>query len=784
MPPSVESREAAPATDVARLQRAIEAFRDKRTDEAAALLAEVGPAAQHLHQYWQVMAAAAAERGDLADAAVAQARAYEQHRTLHARESPEILLDLARLRIRARLGEAALEARLRAGTVIATVAVPGSKLAADARAVLAQVDESLAQLLWEEGRHDAAIATQVRLVAAAPEDLAALRRLRRALVTRDRLAEALIVQMRVALLEPDLVGPARDMGQILRGLGAESAARTWFRRALRLQPEDAAAQALLEAQVEPGDHLADPVMQRLVRPMEGLGGAPGDPVWPMAVVRALAATKDAVPATAVPSDWVVLAGDATLAAVRRALVLRPDHAEAASTLAELQRDERNAEATAALRRALKLSPRDPGLHVRLGFALHREGAMRDAQRSFRTALALEPDLPLAMIGLAGALQAVGPSEEALALADRVKALDPTASPVEASLVRALALHSLNRMDEAVAAHGAVLDLVPDHSGANFGIGLVQLTMGRLEQGWPGYAWRWRACSSPQGVREPREPLRRPDPAAWKGKTVLVYAEQAQGDTIQFLRYARMVAACGARVLLEVQGSLRRLAESIPDMDGVYARGDLIPPFDEAVPLLHLPWAFGTTLETIPATVPYLRGDLTRAAGFRRRLAGLPGLKVGLVWSGDPRPDQPDQALMDNRRSVKLKDLAPLAKVPGVVFVSLQKGAPAAEAANPPAGMVLHDWTDELADFTDTAALMTALDLVISVDTAPAHLAGALARPVWLLNRFDTDFRWLLDRDDSPWYPTLRQFRQARPGAWDDVIERVAVALRERAGRGD
>ena len=783
MPPSDESPAAAPATDVARLQQAMEAFREKRADEAVALLTEVGAAGQHLHQYWQAMAAAAAHRGDLAGAAAAQARAWEQHRDLHGRESPEILLDLARLRIRARQGDAALDTRERLGAVIAVIAVPGSKEATQARAALAQVDEALAQLLWEEGRHDAAIATQVRLAAAVPEDPAALRRLRRALVLRDRLAEALLVQMRVALLEPDLAGPARDMGQVLRGLGAESAARTWFRRALRLNPEDAAAQALLEAPVEPGDRVADPVVQRLVRPMEGLGGAPGDPVWPMAVGRALAATRDAVPATAVPADWAVLARDATLATVRRALVLRPDHAEAATALAELQREESDAEATGALRRALKLSPRDAGLHVRLGFALHRQGAMREGQRSFRTALALEPDLPLAMIGLAGTLQGVAPSEEALVLVNRANALDPTALPVEANLVRAMALHSLQRLEEAVAAYGAVLEHKPDHSGARFGIGLALLTMGRLEEAWPGYAWRWRAGAALQGVREPQDPLRRPDPAAWKGKTVLVYAEQAQGDTIQFLRYARMVAACGARVLLEVQGSLRRLAESIPDLAGVYARGDLIPPFDEAVPLLHLPWAFGTTLETIPATVPYLRGDLTRAAGFRRRLAGLPGLKVGLVWSGDPRPNLPEQALMDERRSVTLKDLAPLAKVPGVVFVSLQKGAPAAQAADPPAGMVLHDWTGELADFTDTAALMTALDLVISVDTAPAHLAGALARPVWLLNRFDTDFRWLLDRDDSPWYPTLRQFRQARPGAWDEVIERMAVALRERAGRG-
>lgn len=163
--------------------------------------------------------------------------------------------------------------------------------------------------------------------------------------------------------------------------------------------------------------------------------------------------------------------------------------------------------------------------------------------------------------------------------------------------------------------------------------------------------------------------------------------------------------------------------------------------------------------------------------------GLPGLRVGLVWSGDPRPNNPVQSAMDRRRSIRLADLAPLAEVPGVVFVSLQKGAPAAQAADPPAGMVVHDWTAELEDFDATAALMTALDLVISVDTAPAHLAGALGRPVWLLNRFDTDFRWLLGRDDSPWYPTMRQFRQARSGDWEEVIARVAVALRERVAQG-
>ncbi|MCX7377700.1 MAG: hypothetical protein NTY94_13290 [Alphaproteobacteria bacterium] len=781
MPPSAE--EPAPATDAARLLRAVAAFQDDRLDEAETLLANVGPDVHHLQHYWQVRAAMAARRGTMADAADAQARACALYCELHGMESHALLLDLLRMSIAARQGQAALEARNRAAAAIVALPRTDRAQASEARAVLDRLEKTLSALLWEEGQQDAAITAQVRHVASVPDDVVALRQLRRALTLRDRLAEALLVQMRVALLEPEAPGPARDMGRILRALGAGPAARTWFRRALRLQPEDAAAQALLEEAAEPSGGAADQIVGRLVRPMEGLGGAPGDPVWPMAVARALEAMKGLGPAEAAPPDWAVLVDQAILAVLRRVLVLRPDHAEAATTLASLLRETGDDAALGALRGALKLSPRDAGLHVRLGFELHKQGQMVEAQRSFRTALSLNQDLLLAMIGLAAALQGVGPSTEALALVERARALDPSATTVHALLVQAVALQSLLRMEEAVAAYEAVLEAAPEHDGAKFGLGLAFLAMGRLEKGWPLYALRWRTGATIPGARAPHDPLARPDPAMWQGKTVLVYAEQAQGDTIQFLRYARLVAASGARVLLEVPGSLKRLAETLPDLAGVYSRGEMIPPFDIAMPLLHLPWAFGTTLETIPAVVPYLRGDLTRAAGFRRRLAGLPGLKVGLVWSGDPRPDMPDQALMDERRSVKLKDLAPLAKVPGVVFVSLQKGVPAAQAAEPPAGMVLHDWTEELADFTDTAALMTALDLVITVDTAPAHLAGALARPVWLLNRFDTDFRWLLDRGDSPWYPTLRQFRQVRPGAWGEVIERVAAALHEKAGRG-
>ena len=260
--------------------------------------------------------------------------------------------------------------------------------------------------------------------------------------------------------------------------------------------------------------------------------------------------------------------------------------------------------------------------------------------------------------------------------------------------------------------------------------------------------------------------------------LLVHSEQGLGDTLQFCRFVPIVAQ-GAKIVLEVQPPLHRLLADLPGIAEIVAEGDKLPPFDLHCALLSLPRFLGTSLETIPGEVPYLTADPLLVSAWRRRLAGLAGLKIGLVWAGGPRPDEPAESSVDRHRSMPLARLAALAEVEGVSFVSLQKGPPAAQAAQPPPGMVLHDFTAELDDFADTAALVEALDLVISVDTAVAHLAGALGKPVWLLNRFDTCWRWLLGRDDSPWYPTLRQFRQPAAEDWDSVIAAVKAALAQR-----
>jgi hypothetical protein len=305
--------------------------------------------------------------------------------------------------------------------------------------------------------------------------------------------------------------------------------------------------------------------------------------------------------------------------------------------------------------------------------------------------------------------------------------------------------------------------------------LCRLSLGDFALGWRKYEWRWQQPTVLGSQSDRARPL-------WLGatdvigKTILLHAEQGFGDTLQFCRYAPLVART-ADVVLEVPRPLLRLLSTLPGVSRIVASGDPLPHFDLHCPLLSLPLAFGTTLADLPNHVPYLRADPVHVTAWRQRLAPLPGIRVGLVWSGNPRLDIPLANRIDRRRSTTLDRLAPLGEIPGVSLVSLQKGDFRAQSTTPPPGLAIADWTDELDDFADTAALIEALDLVISVDTSVVHLAGALGKPVWVLNRYDACWRWLRDRGDSPWYPTARLFRQPTPGDWDGMIAEVVAALR-------
>jgi tetratricopeptide (TPR) repeat protein len=458
---------------------------------------------------------------------------------------------------------------------------------------------------------------------------------------------------------------------------------------------------------------------------------------------------------------------------RAALRLSPHFAEAHCNLAGALCDlGSHAEAEAPCREALRLRADFPEAHLNLGAALAGLGRLAEAELSYRAALRLRPDFADAHANLGNVLIALGRPAEAAASYRAALRLRPDVAHHHHGL--GFALYALGRPAEAEASYREAVRLQPGFPEHHFGLSNVLLATGRFAEGWEEHEWRWKTKQQLPGMRNFSAPLWRGEPIA--DRVILLHAEQGFGDTLQFCRYAPLVAA-GAKVVLEVQPALVRLLSGLPGTIAVVAQGDPLPSFDLHCPLLSLPRLFRTTFATIPAEIPYLVADQALAADWRRRLTGLSGLRVGLAWAGGQSAQQSDYSAMDRRRSIALEALGPLSQVAGVSFVSLQKGEPAAQAAHPPPGMVLHDFTEELTDFADTAALIAALDLVIGVDTAVVHLAGTLGRPVWLLNRFDTDWRWLLGRDDSPWYPTLRQFRQPSFGDWASAIGDAAAALR-------
>ncbi len=406
--------------------------------------------------------------------------------------------------------------------------------------------------------------------------------------------------------------------------------------------------------------------------------------------------------------------------------------------------------------AVVLSPDFASAHNNLGVTLAADEPPA-AIASFRRAIALDPGMADAHYNLAKALRGLGRLDEAIAHYRRAIALQPGLAAAHNNL--GIALAQQNRLDEAVHAYSAALQIEPALADAHYNLGTALLTQGDFAAGFAAYEWRWRTAQLQGQARPVDAPAW--DGAAGNGETLLIHAEQGLGDTLQFCRLAQLAAARGWRVVLQVQAPLVRLLQGIADE--VIAL-DAPPPACAAhAPLLSLPHLLSLTPATIPPA-PYLVADVSRWH------ATLPsGRRVGLAWAGNPRRDNRAFAAVDARRSLNPALLAPLIAIPGITFVSLQK-------SGPPAPFPLIDVMDQMHDFADTAALVAALDLVITVDTAIAHLAGALGRPVWLLNRFDTCWRWGLHRSDSPWYPSLTIHRQPTAGDWPAVIADVAVAL--------
>jgi tetratricopeptide (TPR) repeat protein len=474
--------------------------------------------------------------------------------------------------------------------------------------------------------------------------------------------------------------------------------------------------------------------------------------------------------------------DAALRSLDRAVALKSDYPEAHSNRGNVLRElGRLDAAVASYDHAIAVRPDYAEAHYNRGVAHQDLNKFDAALASYDRAIELRPNFAAAHVNRGVVLEHLHRLDAALDSYDR--AISIRGDDARAFSNRGNVQRALQRVADAIDSCDRAVAIEPDNATAHLNRGLARLLAGDFAQGWKDYEWRWkdgkslfrrdyRAFAQPQWSGQ----------QALAGKTILIHAEQGLGDTIQFCRYVPMVRELGAEVIFEVQPPLMRLLRGVEGQSQLLSRGVALPNFDYHCPLMSLPLAFGTTLGNIPGTLPYLAADPERRQLWRRRLGERTKPRVGLVWSGGFRPDQPEIWSVNARRNVPLARLSAL-RNSGLEFYSLQKGQPA-ESELPqwnersPQGPPLIDCAGDLADFADTAALIEQLDLIISVDTSTAHLAGALGKPVWILNRFDCCWRWLLGRADSPWYPSARLYRQSTPGDWDGVVERVRQDLLE------
>jgi len=431
----------------------------------------------------------------------------------------------------------------------------------------------------------------------------------------------------------------------------------------------------------------------------------------------------------------------------RAARLAPDQPEPWANLSGALLAQAHIDAAlAAARRALSLAPGNARGWNNLGNTLFELRLYAAALAAFGRARRLLPDFADACLNEGGLRLDLGEAEEGARLSQLAAALAPGLSGAWNNLGNGLLLGC--RLAESEAAFGRALTLAPDDSQIRFNSAAPLLKGGRFEEGWRAYEARRRT---------PAALVRRQgfDPPDWiggdpAGRTLLLSTEQGYGDALQFCRYAIWMAEQGARVIVRAEPPLVRLMRSLSGVAAVIGTGDPPPPFDFHLPLMSLPALYGD----MPVPVPYLSADPADVARWRSRIATLPGIRIGLAWSGNPRPGQRSAHLLDRRRSLTRAHFDDIAAIRGVTLVSLQKEDP----------------FGDLADFADTAALIEALDLVISVDTAVAHLAGSLGKPVCILSRFDGCWRWLQGRDDTPWYPSARLFRQPAPGDWASPLD--------------
>ena len=568
--------------------------------------------------------------------------------------------------------------------------------------------------LAHQGRFDEAAAWFRDAIRVQPHGPAAHNNLANILSFQGRFADA-VASYRTALsLLPNDPPTLNNLGNALRQMGDNAEAIQYCRRALALQPDFCEAHSNLSLALEATGALNDALYHAEV-----------------------------------------------------AIRLRPDFPAAHANLSIVLRDlGRFDEGIAACQQALRLNPQYGEAYGNLGSILLQQERWDEAAAHFRTALQLKPDLLDARISLATCCWRADQLDEAKQLCAEALRQRPNLGAAH-NLLGAL-LHKEGRLGESLAEFDEALRLEPSLAEAHFNRAMVLLLLGNFEEGWKEYEWRWK-CKHFVVRKAERIPW---DGSPLKGKTILLLSEQGMGDTLQFIRYATLVKAQGATVLMACPGPLVPLLSRCPGVDRVGSRDGDMPACDTHASLLNLPSHFHTTLATIPSKIPYLFADEALVEKWRIKLAALPGFKIGIAWQGNK------QHPSDRLRSIALEHFASLA-LPGVRLINLQKGPGVEQLATLAGRFAVTDLgpLDESAGaFMDTAAVMKNLDLVITSDTATAHLAGGLGIPVWVALPKLPDWRWLLERTDSPWYPTMRLFRQSAENRWDTVFAAMAREL--------
>jgi tetratricopeptide (TPR) repeat protein len=640
----------------------------------------------------------------------------------------------------------------------------------------------LGVLASQVGQNDSAVEYIRRAIAQNPTAAQYQCNLGAALVTAGRIEEAIETYQRALLLQPELPDAYANLGIAQMRLGQFASAVESLETAVKSKPDD----------FKILDSLGSALSQ---------DGRQEDAVGILR--RALAIRSDFAPTHHTMGNALVRLNrfDDAIVEYRAALALRPDFAAVQSSLAGLLIDKGlTDEAIDLARRALTLLPNSVAAWYNLGRALNKQNRPKESEDALRRALGIDAGFYLAYNELGNALLAMKRYDEAIEAFNQLLKIEPSGEGrynlggalwesgrceeaiAEYKTAESMGFidprlhnnvgaihHQFGRYEKAAGCFGRALTVGGDFPLARFNLGMIQLLQGDFKEGWIGYESRWKAKSIPMPARYAQ--LGMWDGGDVRGKRILLDSEQGFGDSIQFARYISLIAERGGQPILATQPELRRLLKTVPGVDRVIAPPEEIPMFDVQCPLLSLGYLFGTTVENIPAKVPYLFADQAAAESWGKRLPRDDRMKIGLCWSGSPKH------LQDRVRSLSAEDLVPLGQVAETWYCSLQKASEARTASKVPEALPISDWTGELTDFAETAALIANLDLVISCDTAVAHLAGALGKPVWLLLPHVPDWRWLLERDDSPWYPTMRLFRQAKAGDWRSPIRKAVEALK-------